>query len=97
MPNYDYKCTGCEITVVEFRSYEERDLGGQCDICHAPRVRAFNSAPGQMNTALPDGTKRKGFETLKEAAKLEAESFDSRPAERKILEGEINKLRGIKK
>lgn len=97
MPNYDYKCTGCEITVVEYRSYEERDLGGQCDICHSPRARAFFSAPGQMNTALPDGTARKGFAQLKEAAKLEEQAFDSKPAERKMITEEVNKLRGIKK
>lgn len=97
MPSYQYKCAECDIVYTEFRTYEERDLGGQCDLCHVPMKRVFLSAPGQMNVALPDGTKRPGFSDLKEAAKLEADAFDSRPTERKLLEGEINKLRGIKK
>lgn len=62
-------------------------------MCGAATKRAFRTAPGQMNTALPDGTKRKGFADLKEAAKLEAEAMDSRPKERSAITAEVTKLR----
>jgi len=50
-----------------------------------------------MNTALPDGTKRKGFQDLKEAAKLNALAMDSKPNERKLIEQEVQKLTEVKK
>lgn len=95
MPMYEYTCEDCDITVAEFRTYEERHLGGQCDLCHRPMRLAFITAPGQLNTALPDGAKRKGFTDLKEAAKLNAEAMDSRPADRKALLKEVDKLNKI--
>lgn len=97
MPHFEYQCESCEIIYTEFRSYEERDLGGQCDLCHNPLRRLFRTAPGQMNTALPDGTKRKGFQDLKEAAKLNALAMDSKPNERKLIEQEVQKLTEVKK
>lgn len=95
-PMYEYQCDDCDLISTEFRSYEERDLGGQCDLCHNPLKRVFNSAPAQLNIALPDGTKRRGFSDLKEAAKLEADAMDSRPAERKKITAEVIKLRELK-
>lgn len=97
MPTYEYQCDSCKIIYTEFRSYEERDLGGQCDLCHQPLKRVFTSAPAQLNIALPDGTKRKGFTDLKEAAKLNALAMDSRPKERKLIMEEVQKLTEVKK
>lgn len=97
MPTYDYKCVDCEIVVTEYKNYEDRDVPSICSFCGGSKKRLFKTAPGQMNTALPDGTPRKGFADLKEAAKLEAEAFDSKPAERKRIEKEVAKLRETKK
>jgi hypothetical protein len=50
-----------------------------------------------MQVGLPDGTKRKGFQDLKEAANLEITKGDVRPERRGAIEREIKKLRSIKK
>jgi len=96
MAIYEYKCRQCQITYDEYREFDNRFLPGKCDMCGAGTERAFMSAPGQMNVALPDGSKRKGFSDLKEAAKLEAEAMDSRADERKRIESEVKKLRLVK-
>lgn len=96
MPIYDLKCKACNINYEEFKSYEDRFLPGKCEMCGGQTERAFNNAPSQMNIALPDGFKRKGFSDLKEAAKLESEAMDSRADERKRLTDEVKRLRVVK-
>lgn len=96
MPLYEYKCATCEIVSEEVKSYEDRFTVVKCLMCNGDMQRAFMTAPAQQNVSLPDGTKRKGFSDMKEAAKLEAEAMDSRPEERKRLESEVKKLRLVK-
>jgi hypothetical protein len=45
-----------------------------------------------MEVALPDGTKRKGWDKLKEAAKLNVEASTSKGESRKEIQAEIKKL-----
>lgn len=93
---YEFQCVNCLTVINEFRKYEDRDRTAVCFFCEHAMKRIFKSAPGQMNVALPDGTKRKGFQELKEAAKLETEAMDNRPEERNRIMKEVNKLKKTK-
>ena len=97
MPNYEFQCFECELLTVEFRKYEDRDVVGACDVCGGAPRRVYRTAPAGMFTALPDGTKRnEGYQRLKEVAKLEKESANTRPERRTEINKEITKLRSTK-
>jgi hypothetical protein len=97
MPNYDIECADCQTISVEFRKYEDRDKPGVCNMCLGPTNKVYRTAPAGMFTALPDGTKRdEGYQRLKEVAKLEKESANTRPEKRTAINKEIGKLRSNK-
>lgn len=54
-------------------------------------------APMNMERALPDGTKRKGFADMKEAARLKVDAAGMDHRKRGDINAEIRKLESIKK
>lgn len=66
-----------------------------CPSCGALAGSRIYRRINAMNVALPDGTKRKGMEELKRAAKLEAEMYQKKPTERAEHKREIDRLRKI--
>jgi len=71
-------------------TYETR---WDCPSCYeVASVRRIPSAPMVSKASYPDGYKRKGFQELKEASRLQAEIAGLRPAERAKAQGEIDRL-----
>ena len=95
MPNYSYECKVCAAgeELILFAKYEERD-NQVCPECSTPVTRQI-SAPNVMRASYPDGTKRKGFQDLKEAAKLNREAAGEKAGSerRKEIVSQIRKMR----
>lgn len=91
----DLWCETCNTrTVTTMRrseaSYENR---WNCDQCREfNTVKRVPSAPMVMKASYPSGTKRSGFQELKEANNLRAEISGLPPVERAKAESEINRL-----
>jgi hypothetical protein len=94
----DRQCVECgEIEWAVLIEREERDNLFICPACGKIAMkRALLSAPAQMNVALPDGVKRKGFSQMVEAAKLEAASYDLPPEKRGDFNKAIHDLKKVK-
>lgn len=43
MPNYEFRCSGCDLGFVLNRSMDDRDLEALCSSCGSPAVRIFSS------------------------------------------------------
>jgi hypothetical protein len=96
MATYQFHCEECGHVTDQYFRYEERPTHVPCEICQQAAEYRIG-APLVMNASLPDGTKRKGFADLKEAAKLHVEALDKPPADRVGYYNEMRKLQSIKK
>jgi hypothetical protein len=90
MPNYDYCCDTCDsITVEQYKIAEKPET----ITCACGGTAKFQiGAPMVMGTALPDGTKRKGWAQLREASKLNKSMAAAKPENRREMAKEIKKL-----
>ena len=71
-------------------TYENR---WDCPSCKTKAsVKRIPSAPMVAKASFPDGYKRKGFQDLKEAARLEVEKINLSMAERAQVKSEIDRL-----
>ncbi len=92
MPTYTYKCHTCEhVTEKDFK-YSERPSTLECEECRDMAEYTI-SAPHVMRASFPDGHKRKGWDAVRHASKLNvARSAESNPETRKEISKEIKKL-----
>lgn len=93
----DMKCFECEQHYVNTLDRNEAtyDQRWHCPECgHPDSVRRIPSAPTILRASYPMGTKRKGFEDLKEANELQVEISGLPLAEREKVQGEIDRLEG---
>lgn len=99
MPTYQYECTNhaCQIYFEDLIPSDERDTKyPRCPGCHTEgSIRRKIAAPALMLNALPDGTRRKGWQDLREASKLNVKMAGLDPKDRAEAKKEINKL-GVK-
>lgn len=91
----DYSCKACqEIT-------EAWDTPSACAVCGHPELEKMLPMPSlyglEGSASFLDGTRRKGFAEVKEAAKLETQMMDTRPKERAAIQKEISKIKAADK
>lgn len=67
---------------------EERGTPRPCPQCGA-ECPEIPGAPMPMNAAMPDGTKRPGFEDMKRANDIELSIIDRAPSDPERIAGEI--------
>ena len=92
MPTYTYVCEKCEHVTDSFHKLSDpRPEQVPCEQCGDP-ARFRISAPMVMQVALPDGTKRKGWQDLREASKLNRQRAEASDSTRKEMTQEIKKL-----
>ena len=74
-PMYDFNCVDCNTRYDIVVKYEERDNPGvaPCPCCSSVNVIRQFPSPMVSKASYPDGFKRPGWDTLKEAAKMEVE------------------------
>lgn len=91
MPNYDYVCGNCEHREELIVPYSER-LSREipCEIC-GHRLEWQFPAPTVMRASYVDGTKRKGWEDMRQANKLVKEAAVSKPETAREIRKEIAK------
>ncbi len=101
---YLWRCNDCDVYEEVQRPIAECAMppeGGDCEAV-APGaltsghnwVRVFQ-APMQLKASFPDGHKRKGWDVLKESARLEKEAAVSKKETKAEIRNEIRKM-GIK-
>lgn len=95
MPNYDYKCTKCELEVILSVSYEDRDASQEC-LCGEPMYRTWRKMPGVTRASYVDGQRRKQFQDLKEANRVEMEALNAKPKDRAAAFNEADRIRKVK-
>lgn len=97
-PNYSYECTNwvCRISFVDNVPMAERDTHyteRECPSCReVGSVKRLLDMPNLMQTALPDGTKRRGWNDLREASKINKQMAGLPPEQRGEASNEIKKL-----
>lgn len=97
MPNYEFLCEPCMCVTTLNIPYSERPETVPCTFCSEP-AKHMISLPAVMHVALPDGTRRRGWQDLKEAAKLNREAAISKNDVKKDIKKEIRKLKvGVEK
>jgi len=106
MPTYNFKCvwTKCGTTFDKWTKISDRDETQVCPTCAGKAKRNWSGKgvlPMAMLASVADGHVPKGrsgeVRNEVEAARLEAESYDSPPDKRGEIKREIKKLRSIKK
>lgn len=90
MPTYDYDCEACGDTYDLLVPYAEREEQ-VCPVCAGPVTRQFPSRM-VLKASFPDGHKRKGWDKVREASKLNIEKAGTRVSDRKEISREIKKL-----
>jgi hypothetical protein len=93
----DILCAQCGLSSALVVEREEKDDSWECPDCGGEMKRAFLTPPAIMQRSFPDGTKRTGFQDLKEALRLESEAYDMPVNRRAEIGREIKKLRAVKK
>lgn len=88
-------CKDCGEEWDDLVERSERDSLHPCRECGKIAAERVFTAPAVMNTALPDGTKRKGFTEMKEVARLEKEMANKPHNQRKDIKAEIQKLKKL--
>ncbi len=91
----DLYCPACNLKTWDTLPKVEAtyDNRWDCPSCGASQsVKRIPSAPMVMKASYPSGTKRSGFQELKEANNLRAEISGLPPTERAKAESEINRL-----
>lgn len=90
MPNYDYYCEPCHEDRILQVKYEQRDMV-DCPVCCEPMKRQV-SMPMNLRASYPDGMRRKGWQDLKEASKLNVDAAGARAKEKAEIKKEIRKI-----
>lgn len=96
----DFLCQeeNCQFALYkEIIEREEESQPRACPQCGGNMVKAYLSAPGITNHSFVDGTRRKNFQDLKEANRLEILKANSRKDKHREIQTEINKLKSVKK
>jgi NMD protein affecting ribosome stability and mRNA decay len=88
----DVLCDQCEALSNIFVEKERRNEPHACPSCGGVAHRVWVNAPGVTNHSYVDGTRRRGFQELREANALTFEAANSTPAQRKTIEREIAKI-----
>lgn len=96
MPTYSYHCD-CGSETSHTCEYSKRPEIIICDGCGHESAMYAISAPNVMRTALPDGTKRKGWAEMREASKMNKQAAVAQGETKKELVREINKIAKIRK
>lgn len=91
MPNYEFFCEDCSCVTTGNFLYADRPETVPCTFCEKP-ARYMMSKPTVMHVALPDGTRRRGWADMKEAAKLNKEAAVARGETKRDIKKEIRKL-----
>lgn len=74
---------------------EQQESPMKWEEVHAPEWQRVFEAPMHMQASFPDGTKRKGWDQMREAAKIEKEALKQPQNKRTEFAAEIKKL-GVK-
>ncbi len=95
----DCLCRNCNVrSEYLMRKDEQEPL--RCEACQQMTMYIVPSAPAirtSDSATFLDGTKRKGFQELKEAARLEVLKANAEsPQEKAAIANEIHKLKAIK-
>lgn len=93
---YEVRCVNCRNKEDFLGTEEELQMGAQCTLCGGksywtPSAVAISTSD---SASFLDGTKRKGFDELKQVAKLKVAAMDLPQGERKEIKKEIKKLGG---
>ena len=91
----DLYCPECNLKTWDTlpKSEATYEARWDCPSCGASQsVKRIPSAPMVAKASYPDGYKRKGFQDLKEAARLEVEKIGMPLAERAQVKSEIDRL-----
>ena len=90
------RCQDCnEVWGELVERSEESEARFTCPVCGGEGKKTI-CAPAVLQASYPDGTKRKGFQELKEAAKLESKMYELPYEKRKEIRKEIKKIKGEK-
>lgn len=95
------KCNHFEILLLDLEDKTELDGSDsprsprKCPICEEEAFYRQLKMPSNTKASFVDGTKRKGWSDIKEAAKLKREAAVSRGDKRKEIAAEIRKM-GVK-
>jgi len=75
----DIRCSNCNYVWDEIVLREDKEKGDfPCPDCGEHKGERTMSVPNHMKRALPDGTKRAGFQKLREQDKIEREMENTR-------------------
>ncbi len=97
MKAIDIRCAECGRVSDVLADPDElqRDVW-ECVVCGGVCHRTI-SKPNVPRATYVDGTKRKGFEDLKKAAKLEVEMYNKPPDQRAEYQKEIHEYKKIRR
>ncbi len=91
-PTYEFKCHTCEHITDHNYKFAERPETMPCSAC-GDMAMYTTSMPNIMHVALPDGTRRKGWDVMKEASKLQKAAYkETNPDTKNDLKKEIKKM-----
>lgn len=92
---HDFECKACSAVT------EAWDTPSACAACGHTELERMLPMPSlyglEGSASFLDGTRRKGFAEVKEAAKLETQMLDSHPSKRDAMRKEIAKLKSADK
>lgn len=96
---YDYLCKACGEKTEWLVNTADPDWDAPKDCMKCGRGKAYRapSSPPVQKASYVDGTKRKGMEDLKEAAKLEQAKANLPPEKRHDMEKAIKELKKVRK
>ena len=91
----DFECKSCKAVT------EAWDMPAACAACGHAELEKMLPIPSlyglEGSASFLDGTRRKGFAEVKEAARLETQMLDSHPSSRDAMRQEIAKLKSADK
>lgn len=81
----DIQCKHCDFAWDEVVLREEKDREDfECPACNEKKGRRIMSKPNVLKASFPDGTKRAGFQKLREQDKIERALSDARTPQEKL-------------
>lgn len=92
MPTYTYVCLECDHVTDHNCPYVERPEFVECSIC-GKQAEYKLGAPLVMRASYHDGVKRRGYQDMREASKLNRQKAQTTGQARKEIEKEIRKMR----
>ena len=91
----DIRCEDCDLVTDILIDRDEQNGTWGCPECSGPMTKTL-SAPNITRASYVDGHKRKGFQEMKEAARIERQMLDLPPAQRGDATRAIKELKKIK-